>query len=117
MKQTLDRYFKLWERQDADRLLELFADDATYAVKPFDEIYRGRDAIAGYVRANTVAKLRDPHPRLLTVGYGDNRVFAEWEMSYERVGEGQKLMRGILVLEFEGEKIKALREHFESKKI
>lgn len=94
MKRVLERYFELWRAQDAQGLLELFSEDAAYAVHPFDEIYRGQGAIAKYLAANTVAKLRNPHPKILAVGYGNNRVFAEWEMTYERVSEGDKIMRG-----------------------
>lgn len=117
MKRVLERYFELWRAQDAAGLLDLFSGTAVYAVRPFSEIYRGREAIAKYLATNTVAKLRDPHPKILKVGYGENSVFAEWEMSYGRVGEGPKVMRGMLLLEFEGKKIKALREHFESKQV
>jgi hypothetical protein len=42
----LDAYIAAWRSYDEAAIVRLFASDATYAYKPYDEPVRGADAIA-----------------------------------------------------------------------
>lgn len=41
----VDRYLHAWQSNDSTEVGSLFADDALYYTGPFDEPWRGRDAI------------------------------------------------------------------------
>jgi ketosteroid isomerase-like protein len=40
---------RCWEALDADPIVELYADDATFSSHPFREVYRGREGVRTYV--------------------------------------------------------------------
>jgi ketosteroid isomerase-like protein len=40
---------RCWEALDADPIVELYAEDATFSSHPFREVYHGRDAVRAYV--------------------------------------------------------------------
>ena len=40
---------RCWEALDADHIVALYADDATYSSQPFREVYRGRAGVREYV--------------------------------------------------------------------
>jgi hypothetical protein len=46
VQRWLDAYVDAWRSYDDAAIRELFAQDATYAYRPYDEPERGRDAIA-----------------------------------------------------------------------
>ena len=48
LERWLEAYGRAWEQADADAAVELFAEEATYQEKPFDEPMRGRSAIRAY---------------------------------------------------------------------
>lgn len=113
MEKVLQEYFESWQNQDSEQLCSLFTLDGIYRVKPFGiEEYMGREKIKSYWDANPVAKQINPRPKLLTSAFGNNICFAEWENTSTTPEGITKTTRGILLLEFEGELIKELREHY-----
>jgi uncharacterized protein (TIGR02246 family) len=48
LRDWIDAYRRAWERNDAELLLTLFTEDASYRSAPFREPMRGHDAIRGY---------------------------------------------------------------------
>jgi len=113
MKNVLTKYFEAWQNQDSEQLCSLFSENGIYKVKPFGlEEYKGLEKIKSYWEANPVTKQINPMPKLLTSAFGDGICFAEWE-STSTTNEGiTKTTRGMLLLEFEGDLIKELREHY-----
>ncbi len=46
----VERYVRAWRTNEPDDIARLFAEDATYATGPFDQPWRGREAIvAGWL--------------------------------------------------------------------
>jgi len=116
MEQTMERYFELWQTQDAEHLDEVFTPDAVYQVKPFGvEVHSGLEAIRRYWQRKVVELQIDPKPEVLKTAYGDDFVFAEWEHIFTTHEGSIKTLRGILLLEFEGPLVKELREHYAAK--
>ncbi len=112
----MGRYFELWQTQDPEHLDEVFTPDAIYHVKPFGvEVHSGLEAIKRYWQHKVVELQIDPKPEVLTVAYGDDVAFAEWEHTFTTHEGPTKVLRGILLLEFEGPLVKELREHYASK--
>jgi len=50
-RSLLERYVQAWESADLERFVALLKEEAVYAMPPWREWYRGRDAIAGFFRA------------------------------------------------------------------
>lgn len=113
MQQVLNDYFDAWENQDSNALCNLFSDDGIYRVKPFGiEEYFGKEQIREYWDANPVSKQKNPQPKLLSSAFGNNICFAEWETASTTPKGTKMITRGILLLEFENNLIKELREHY-----
>jgi RNA polymerase sigma-70 factor (ECF subfamily) len=49
VRKLVERYVDAWERGDADAILAMLAEDATFAMPPYSTWYRGRDAIATFL--------------------------------------------------------------------
>jgi RNA polymerase sigma-70 factor (ECF subfamily) len=54
IREIVERYIDAWERADVDAILALLAEDATFAMPPLPIWYRGRDAIAIYLRRSAL---------------------------------------------------------------
>jgi RNA polymerase sigma-70 factor (ECF subfamily) len=50
----VERYIEAWERADVEAILALLADDATFAMPPLPTWYRGRDAIAVWLKRSAL---------------------------------------------------------------
>ena len=50
VRDMVDRYVHAWENGDVDGVVALLAEDATLAMPPRPTWYRGRDAVAGFLR-------------------------------------------------------------------
>jgi RNA polymerase sigma-70 factor, ECF subfamily len=46
--EIVDRYMDAWERGDVDAIAALLAEDATFAMPPYPQWWRGRDVIAAF---------------------------------------------------------------------
>jgi RNA polymerase sigma-70 factor (ECF subfamily) len=51
LRQIVDRFADAWERNDVDAVVAMLADDARMAMPPWPSWYRGRDAIATFLRS------------------------------------------------------------------
>jgi RNA polymerase sigma-70 factor, ECF subfamily len=54
LRELVRRYIDAWERSDVDAILAMLADDATFAMPPLREWYRGRDAIAAFLTGSAL---------------------------------------------------------------
>jgi RNA polymerase sigma-70 factor, ECF subfamily len=51
LRQIVDRFADAWQRNDVDAVVAMLADDARMAMPPWPSWYRGRDAIATFLRS------------------------------------------------------------------
>ena len=111
-KKWMETYARAWETRDPELAAILFTDDATYQEDPFDEPMRGREAIRDYWEAATT------YHREVRVSWGEpivvgDLLIAEWRTRYARLDTGKPHeLRGIMLIEFEGERAKSLREYW-----
>lgn len=105
----LREYGSAWERGDAG-VLDLFTPGATYQSHPFRETYSGHDAIRAYwERAN--ATQSDARVLIGDPLVDGDRVVAEWWTTM--TDEARPLtLPGVLLLEFESGRCRALREYW-----
>lgn len=108
-RKWLHEYGAAWERGDAG-VLHLFTPDATYQSAPFRDTREGHDEIRAYwegansTQSETRVLMGDPL-------VDDDRVAAEWWTTMS--DDGQPLtLPGVLLLEFEGSRCRALREYW-----
>ncbi|MEU8310653.1 RNA polymerase subunit sigma-70 [Actinomadura sp. NPDC048955] len=51
LRDIVDRYVRAWERHDVAAIVAMLTDEATIAMPPTATWYRGRDAVAAFLRA------------------------------------------------------------------
>jgi SAM-dependent methyltransferase len=113
----LDKYFTAWHRQDEQLLAEVFAEDATYHEKPFDEPIHGLEAIRRYWREQAQLQ-RSPQPELVRVLIQGNNLLAEWRTVFARDGGSERTeVRGVLwcVADKQARRLVAFSEVFRSR--
>src|SRR5206468_13044351 len=50
LREIVDGYVEAWERGDVDAVVAMLAEDATMAMPPIPTWYRGREAVATFLR-------------------------------------------------------------------
>jgi ketosteroid isomerase-like protein len=103
-------YARAWETYDADFVLTLFTEDATYQENPFSEPMTGHAAIRNYWEGAT-RQHRDVQFRWEFVSASCGLRVIEWSCSFRRTDvAGPIELRGIMLIEFRGERIFRFRE-------
>jgi hypothetical protein len=74
----LDAYFDTWQNNHPEDVGSLFTADATYAVSPFAEPWRGRDEIVRRWTAGAGTKLWHSYAALAS---GDSLAVAHWTVT------------------------------------
>jgi hypothetical protein len=110
----LDHYAHAWETADAEAVVELFAEDATYQSNIFDDAHRGRVAIGDYWRRATgtqhAVEVQTGRPLI-----DGERVAVEWWTTL-RDGGVELTLPGCLLLRFDGAgQCTSLREYWQIK--
>ncbi|MEJ7569707.1 MAG: nuclear transport factor 2 family protein [Gaiellaceae bacterium] len=112
VEEWLERYRRAWETADADAVVELFADNASYRSSIFAEAHVGREAIRAYWERATAAQ------KALAVQVGRpfvdaDRVAAEWWTTMEDEG-AEITLPGCLLRRFDAEgRRQELREYWQ----
>jgi RNA polymerase sigma-70 factor (ECF subfamily) len=84
LREIVDRFVDAWERADVGSVVAMLAHDATITMPPRPTWYRGRDAVANFLRA--VALAPGTRWRLLPVNANGQLAFGEyrWNEMAER---------------------------------
>jgi hypothetical protein len=115
---ALEVYKSAWEQQDAQLILSIFTEEATYHERVLQEPIRGHAGIAAYWREKVVRGQSRINFTLLNTYIDGTTGIAEWEVSFDDcVQQQRKHMREIAILEFVEGKIASLREYWASEVI
>jgi RNA polymerase sigma-70 factor (ECF subfamily) len=57
-RDLVQRYVDAWQRRDVDALVALLAEDAAFAMPPYPNWWRGRDAIIAFITSSAQPDLR-----------------------------------------------------------
>ena len=79
LRELVDGFVDAWERADVDSVVAMLAHDATITMPPQPTWYRGRDAVATFLRATPLAA--ETRWRLLPVSANGQLAFAEYRWS------------------------------------
>ena len=121
-QKIVDRVLKVyedaWINQDPEKILTIFTKDAIYRERAFEKPFVGHKQIKEYWQSKVVEEQSDIRFKLLHVYIDGNTVLAEWEASfYSNIENARINIIEVAILEFEGDKIKSLREYWHSKKV
>lgn len=92
----IEGYRRAWERRDADLVLTLFTEDASYRSNPFEEPHLGHDGIRAYWESVTNQQ-REPRVRLGRPFADGQPVAVEWWTTMISGGE-EVTLPGCLLL-------------------
>lgn len=118
VRDVLAVYIRAWERQDPDLIVTIFTEDATYHERVLQAPIPNRQAIWEYWATKVAQEQANIKAKLLNVYLDGDTAIAEWEAEFDDVVQGvRKRMLEIAVLDFEGRRIKALREYWSSETV
>lgn len=111
LSRWLDAYGEAWRLRDADKAADLFSEDSSYHVTPFETPHFGPNGVHKYwadVTANQ-GNIQFEYQPLSIIG---NRGIAHWSAQFDIAPEGPQIeLDGIFVLDFdENGKCRQLRE-------
>jgi SnoaL-like domain len=95
----IEGYRRAWAENDAELLLTLFTEDASYRSSPFREPNLGHDAIRGYW-ASAAGTQRDVDVRMGEPLVNGNIVAVEWWTTMLDAEDGELTLPGCLLLQF-----------------
>ena len=100
VREIADRYVRAWEQGDVDAIVALLADDATITMPPRPTWFRGRDAVAGFLR--TFPLTDDKRSLLVPARVNAQLSFAHYFLD---AGSGRFVAHGINVVTLRGDRI------------
>jgi RNA polymerase sigma-70 factor, ECF subfamily len=59
LSELVERYIDAWERNDVDAVVSMLAEDVKMTMPPLPSWYSGRDRVADFLRAYTLADIKD----------------------------------------------------------
>ncbi len=117
VRSVLDKYAQAWVHGDSELITSLFTEDGIYAERAFEAPYTVHKEIKQYWIDKVLGEQRNITFTLLSVIVSADLAVAEWEAEFDDIKRGLHVtMREIAVLEFNGDKIKSLREYWQSRK-
>ena len=100
LREVVDRYVSAFERADVDAVVEMLAADGTFTMPPLPTWYRGREAVAAFLKDHVLAS--ENCWRLLPARANGQPAFGNYRLDEER---RIFLPRSISVLTLDGEGI------------
>ena len=117
VRDVLDKYGRAWTQQDSELILQAFTRDAVYHERVLEEPIHGHKGIREYWQDKVCTDQSDIHFKLLKVYIVQDTAIAEWDADFYSEEKQMRVhMREVAILEFEGERIKHLREYWQSEK-
>ena len=111
LKAWLDAYGDAWESRDADAAAQIFAEDATYQVTPYEEPHAGQEGVRQYW-AGVTENQRNVQFDYQPIAVDGDTGIAHWSAQFDIDPDGHHLeLDGIFVLKFDDDgKCRQLRE-------
>jgi len=117
-REVLATYIRAWETQDAELITTIFTPEATYHERVMGEPIPNREAIRRYWVEKVVRAQRNISCQLRSLYVDGDTAIAEWEAEFDDLDQGvRKRMKEIAVLEFDGPRIRSLREYWASQSL
>jgi RNA polymerase sigma-70 factor, ECF subfamily len=98
--ELVERYMKAWEENDVDTVVEMLAEDATFAMPPLASWFGGREEIAIFLAGSPMSGDWRWKPVRVRANGQEALAFYSWDE-----GEGAYVPFALNVLAFEGDKV------------
>ncbi len=107
----LEAYGDAWESRDPDKAVDLFAENSSYQVTPYEQAHMGRDGVRNYWAGVTENQRNVRFESQVLSVSGDSGI-AHWSAHFSVEPDGTRIgLDGIFVLEFDQNgKCRRLRE-------
>jgi|SRR3989344_4478760 len=116
-KKILKTYKEAWVEQDTKKLLSIFTKDGIYHERVLKDPFKGHKEIATYWQTKVCEEQSNIKFRMLNYYLCDDTIIVEWDASFDSNIENAKIhIREVAILEISGDKIKSLREYWQSEK-
>lgn len=120
--ETVDEVLKIyedaWVNQDPDKILTIFTKDAVYHERILQEPFGGHKEIKKYWQDKVVEEQSDIKFKLLNVYISGDVVTAEWDASFFNKKKNKRIhITEAAIIQFEGDKIKSIREYWHSEEV
>ncbi len=110
--QLLQIYGSAWEKQDAELILTIFTEDATYD-DPKEPKNFGHEGIRNYWIKKVQEEQKDITFKILNVWVDGETVIAEWNAIFIDVPRNQRVdMDEVAIFTVQDEKFSSLREYY-----
>lgn len=117
LKNIMKKYGEAWEKQNPNLLLKIFNKDGTYQVTPFEKPLKGHVAIKKYWIKYPQKDQKNIKFKLGQCGVYNGTGYAECASSFDQFSSGKFIKwRGIIIITLKNNKIKSLREYWQTKK-
>lgn len=118
VRRVVATYIRAGECQDPDLIVSVFTPTATYHERVLEEPIRDASGIRRYWQAKVVEQQDNIEVVLMNLYLDGATAIAEWEARVDDLVDGErKLMREVAPLEFDGDRICALREYRASRRL
>jgi len=102
LRAWLESYRLAWEGRDAEAVIRLFAEDATYQETPFSQPMRGREAIRQYWSRAVVTYQEQVRFAYEVLAITEVSAIAHWRASFVRVSSKTQVnLDGVFLLTFD----------------
>ena len=120
-KETAEKILKIygeaWVEQDPEKILSIFAEDATYQENAWIPCFKGHKEIADYWTTKVCKEQSNIQFKILAYYVSVDTIIAEWDASFDSNVENSRIhIKEVAILETENGKIKSLREYWQSEK-
>jgi ketosteroid isomerase-like protein len=118
VERILETYEEAWVGQDIKKILSIFKKGGVYHERVLKRPFKGHKEIAEYWKTKVVEEQSDIKFKLLNYYICGDVVIAEWDASFNSNIEKARIhMREVAILEIKDNKIKSLREYWQSERI
>jgi len=118
-KKTAENILKIyedaWVNQDPEKILSIFTEDSVYHEKVLQKPYVGHEQIKQYWQSKVVEEQSDIKFKLLNYYIEEDIIIAEWDASFfSNEKNGRVHIIEVAIMEISENKIKSLREYWQS---
>lgn len=108
-------YGEAWVEQNIDKILSIFTEDGVYHERVLKEPMVGHQAIRTYWKTKVCEEQSEIKFKLLNYYICEDTLIAEWDASFKSNIENERIhIREVAIMEISGNKIKLLREYWQS---
>ena len=117
-KKILKTYGEAWVEQDVDKILSIFTKDGIYHERVLKKPIKGHTEIKKYWQSKVVKEQSKIKFKLLNFYIDGNTIIGEWDASfYSNIEKSRIHIKEVAILKVKENKIKSLREYWQSERI